>query len=35
MKALIIAALVLALYGCIAGMAAWYGYKAQHCWGSR
>lgn len=28
MKALIIAALVLALYGCIAGMAVWFGYKA-------
>lgn len=28
MKALIIALLVLALYGCIAGAAVWFGYKA-------
>ena len=28
MKGIIIALLVLALYGCIAGMAVWYGYKA-------
>lgn len=28
MKAFIIAPLVLALYGCIAGMTVWFGYKA-------
>lgn len=28
MKGVIIALLVLALYGCIAGAAVWFGYKA-------